>query len=1023
MSNSNSSMSRDAQVDNNSNDTDPRQLFLPHVDTAIDVTGGRLPFKISIVTAALAFPAIAFLAGGLWMSLQGSPVLGVGLVVLSVVAGFGAMAATIGSNWAMYPHERVLDAFHHTKRRFSLPWGYADAVAHADDLHGTKECITIDIGERDPTTYAGMQTHDGKAIVPIRLVGSNTEFLRAGELGTLAGAVTQSLDSEISEGGDEIAFYSTTRPAMSNVANEYLSRAEDGWKTRLNPFQSGLLGEVGEWVDQRDEETGANVTDHYLMVTADDDRETLEIRLREALNAVGGFEHAEAEAVSPREVVNLAAEYWHRTPYPAGDVGDAAAEAAVPPTDVSDLTDEEEGTTETERAVAPEWYAEKSRHVEVGDALARTFWVSNWPEQPPVKFLHGLYTMSGVDLDIKLYGHPKIRDGVITQLSRQIPRIDAEGMDRAESMDVSSITIDDDLSAYVLAYKLLQSVNTQPWGVSGYVTVRAPDQDRLKMACDRVKKELKSPPARVTLSAPFGDQHAAFRSASPFSRDHYGEKGKVRRRATKTHLALGGVFGAALPAATPNKDDEGGIRWGRDDSTGRTVQADPFKQGMAPHLITVGPSGSGKTFSVKQASQEWYLNGEDRTVIYCDTQGGFEDVVEAHGAEHILVDGQRGINPLDIRPAAEHDHNATGGDYNQYRLKVTEATEFFCGIIRSHGADPADYHAIIEQGIEQTYRDAGITSESETHSNPSPTPEDLFNTLEKMMKSPSDYTFTDEGPEIDKLEDRIADLLSELSGFKPNGKYHNILNETTDGLNKDTELAYLDMRHLAGQTGGATSVNLQLAVGQVTQLIKQTKGETIFVIDEAHNLLHSPEMVDWLNKAAREWRRYDAALWFVTQSPQEFVRHAGDSGSENKRETIVEQCSTIQIMNAPLVKARTLEEFNIPPQHAETVQKDLVPGSGDKDYSECVLSFNSERGWIRTRVEANPIFAKSIEYSYRTGQSYREQMLAALAEYDDEIDVSDVDKDPDGSDPIEVDQHAAGMMGEVATDGSGETNE
>lgn len=966
---------------------DPRQLVLPHVDTALDVGGGRLPFKISPADAALALPAVGAYCASLWAFLHGDVAMGAGLGGLGTVAGFGAMAGSFASSWALYPHERVLDGVNHLRRRRSLPWGHADAVDHAEDLHGVEHVVTVDLGG---DTHTGVVTHDGRAVVPLRLRGENTEFLRAGELATLSGSLTQGLDAEITPDGDPIAFYSTTRPASSRAAREYRDRADDP-DADLDGYEAALLGRVGEWVADRDLETGANDTRHYLIVSATEGAErdrgdALRRRLRQAQAAVQTSDHLDAEALTPRETVNLAAEYWERSAYPPTDAGDSAVDAAVPPVAVDDVPEDPAGmgTTDAERALAPEWFAEQTRHVEVGDAVARTFWVSNWPEQPPAKFLHGLYTMSGVDLDVTLYGHPKPRENVVARLKRQIPRIDAEGLERAESMDVESLTLDDDLSAYVLAFKLLQNVNTQPWGLSGYITVRAPDEERLQRAVERVEKELKSPPAQVTPAAPFGDQLAAFRSCSPFGADHYAGKGDRRGRATKTHTALGGVFGAALPAATGEYSDPGGIRWGRDVATGETVQVDPFEQGTAPHMITVGPSGSGKTFSVGQGSQEWYLNGDDRTVIYCDTQGGFEDVVEAFGAEHIVIDGQTGINPLDIRAAPDHDRRATEDDVNQYRLKVDEATEFFKGILRSHGVDPADYHAIIEQAVERTYADAGITTDPATHGKDSPTPVDLFETLEDMMENPTDYTFTSSGVEADHVEEHVAGLLNELSGFKEGGKYRNILTDTTGGLSPDTDTAYLDMRQLAGQTGGTKSVNLQLAVGQVTQLIKQTEGETIFVIDEAHNLLHSPEMVDWLNKAAREWRRYDAALWFVTQSTQEFVRAARDSGVENKRETIVEQCSTIQIMNAPLVQAETLAGFNLPERHADTVQNDLVPGSAGKGYSECVLSFRDGRGWVRTHVEAAPEHAESLTFSHRESASYVDRMADALASLGDE---------------------------------------
>jgi hypothetical protein len=678
-----------------------------------------------------------------------------------------------------------------------------------------------------------------------------------------------------------------------------------------------------------------------------------------------------------RDVCSLGSAYFERASFPDDAVGESAAAAVAQPRPLSDDAPEQ-SPTPAERLFAPDHYAERPHHVKVGDSVARTLWLSQWDARPRARFLQDVQTMRGVDLDISIHAHPRARESTISQLERQIPRIDAEGMDRAESMNVGSLTLDDKLSYYILAYKLLQESYTQPWDVSGYVTVRAPDVDRLEEACERVRTALTAPPAQCSVAVPFGEQHDCFRSASPFGRDHFAMTGRRRTRATKTHLAFGGALGAVRPGGRPTLDEPDGLRWGRDVATGATVQADPFAHGPGPHLITVGPTGSGKTFSVKQATEEWFLNGDDRTVIYCDTQGGFEDVVEAFDAEHLVVDGETSINPFDIRPAAEADRAATRRDFNQYRLKVDETTEFFAGILRSHGVDPADHYAVIERAVEQTFMRAGITTDPETHARESPTPTDFFKTLEELAENPHDDAFTDVVGEADDLKTRVTTLLNELAGFKPGGKYHHLLQETTAGLTPDTDIGYIDMRHLAGQSDADKSVSLQLAVGQVTQLIKQTDGETIFVVDEAHNLLQGP-MVDWLQKAAREWRRYDAALWFVTQSPKDFVSDLGDGGATH-RETILEQCSTIQLMNCAGVSPDVLERFGLPKSHSDTVTEDLTPGDTPQPYSECVVSLHDEPGWIRTRVEASPVHQRSIEFSHRTGESYQAWMRQALFE-------------------------------------------
>lgn len=119
--------------------TDPRALVLPQVDTAIDLADGRLPFKLTLPTLLLGVPALVALCAGVWVAIQGAPLLGVGLMFVASFAAFGVALARFTSTWSIRPHERVLDAGAHLRRRASLPWGYDEAVAHAADLHAIED--------------------------------------------------------------------------------------------------------------------------------------------------------------------------------------------------------------------------------------------------------------------------------------------------------------------------------------------------------------------------------------------------------------------------------------------------------------------------------------------------------------------------------------------------------------------------------------------------------------------------------------------------------------------------------------------------------------------------------------------------------------------------------------------------------------------------------------------------------------------------------------------------------------------
>ena len=229
-----SSLDRDGGESVSDDGDDPRQLVLPYVDTAIDLASGRFPVKLTIATAALGLPAVVALAAGVWYAIQGTLILGLGLAGLAMVLALVAVAGRLTSTWAVYPHERVLDALQYLRRRWSLPWGFRDAVAHAAEGPGIEQVVTVDVGETDSETYAGVRCHDGRVVVPLRLRGENTAILPAGMRARLAGTLTEGLESTLADSADPIAFHATTRPAASDVGASYHDRARRHWRTRLS---------------------------------------------------------------------------------------------------------------------------------------------------------------------------------------------------------------------------------------------------------------------------------------------------------------------------------------------------------------------------------------------------------------------------------------------------------------------------------------------------------------------------------------------------------------------------------------------------------------------------------------------------------------------------------------------------------------------------------------------------------------------------------------------------------------------
>lgn len=248
-------------------------------------------------------------------------------------------------------------------------------------------------------------------------------------------------------------------------------------------------------------------------------------------------------------------------------------------------------------------------------------------------------------------------------------------------------------------------------------------------------------------------------------------------------------------------------------------------------------------------------------------------------------------------------------------------------------------------------------------------------TLEDILEHPGKYTHTDHEREIERKVSRVSDLLDKLSGFKPSGKYHYLVGQTEESLtDPELDMAYLDLRQFCGSSEAEKSVMLQLMLGQVYEKVKRSRRKVVFLTDEAHVLLHSEQMVAWLQKAAREWARYDAALWFVSQSPREFLSsmqgHA--AAEESHRRTIVDQCSTIQCYRTPCVEPEILRQLGLNDGQIQFIKRKATPGKAGKGYSECLTKLDDYQSWIPTFVEASPFEDTVHQYSRREHGDYSE---------------------------------------------------
>ncbi len=649
-------------------------------------------------------------------------------------------------------------------------------------------------------------------------------------------------------------------------------------------------------------------------------------------------------------------------------------------------------------ALSPRTVDVHDDYVEVGDQYARTYWLTGWRKRPPSNIFKALQTLGGVDFDFRIRARPVDKADAIERLKPRIQDIDADISDRQEVDDIESSVMTEDVHYYQAMYRLLKQTTVRPFELNGYLTVRAGSKRALDLAEEQIEQGYESPetltldvakrraleeaeepvlnavedtPAELSaISSSRADE--LFKSGAPGARDQYNEQ------SWKDHYTMvcDGALGALFPFARSNVQDEDGVEYGRSEHHGQKIVASQFERGGAGHKLTLADSGSGKTYHAGKQALRWWLGEEDRTVVLLDTMGDFYQHTEAVNGNRIVVDGNTTINPLLIQETPE-TVMATK-DVDPFGMARDSAVRWVLSIIKAQGGDPDDFKHLVSEIVTETYREAGIyPGQPETHGRESPTMDDFIEQTTAMLENPTEYTLSGHNIEGEEVKQEVRQFLRKLVGFKKHGRYQHLIGESEVTL-EEGEVNYLDLQQIEALGTADKSTMLQLLLRNVYEMVKRAPGETIFVIDEAHYLLHSEEMLPWLQQAARHWRHYDAGLWFLSHRADEFI--SGNDDEAGHKDAIRGQCTTTEFFRLKDLDRSVADAFGLNESQYNFVTSEAVTGEADVGYTTGIVGFSDEQEWYTFRVSSGNFEDALLSYDPETHGAFHHYMRAHVSD-------------------------------------------
>lgn len=952
--------------------SDPASIRLPFVQTAAtikdDVRVRDAWVFLPFVGALMLFPAVYF---GLGVGPFESLLSYVAMAFVTILASLFSTAVASESKWHTPPTEkargRVRNVYDALVGRF--PMGRDETLKNT---HNVKRAGRT---EKDGHVI----TKSGRRKQLVGVLGPNTDYMAQRAKDELSAAVGGGADDELNERA--WAWVARSRPhSAQEVRDLREENARPDAETRNSELQKRVLRDVNEKTEERDKARRPCEFLTYVAVTAhpnelrgsfmggEDGRtveELLEERVKAVEDAFAGVENADTVRVDTEEHVREAASYWR----PGEEYDDELLDAFE--------NESAEGYTAAERLLAPGHFDVDGDVVELGEGtVARTFWFEELPLNPDSLLHSALYTKQNVDISVKSYHTPRDRGELKDELEQIYPYVADEANDiQNDGRSLKSITASTPRKAVINAYAMLDAKLTEAWDYSGFVTIRAGSRKELEQATRRVKKTLSQ--AGTAVKADTGHrQYLQFLSASPFGQDVYGEKTEGQ----KTHTVLSGVLGAVLPAVSRTLYEPGGVRWGRSTQTWQNVVMDFFERGISPHGFTIGTSRSGKTFSVAQVLAEWWLEATGRTVIVFDTQGGFEGLTKLLEGDHYKLGSKEPFNPL----AGANESTAE---------KLLES------ILHEFSNDPRPYMPAVSEAVRISRVEVKSDSSRDIDTwNLG----DVLKVLLRMQKNPEAFTFDNEHADDDGAEsagetrkERVDELLEKLSCLRGEGKYSHFVTKKRGRIRAGkTDMAYIDGSNLRDSDDAEKSVNLIARIMQVETLVHETSDDVVFLGDEAHVLLQG-HLVEWLQKAYREFARDHGVLWMVSQSPQDFLRamQGTSENEENHRRTLVTQSAFVQVFRcSDMDNPELLRELGFNEKQIKRVTQKLTTGWSGKGYSECFMRFSDVNGWVEVRVQAAESLARAITYEPEHGEFYGGFWNYVFADTDEIVPI-DVDED------------------------------
>ncbi|MFH1145530.1 MAG: DUF87 domain-containing protein [bacterium] len=479
--------------------------------------------------------------------------------------------------------------------------------------------------------------------------------------------------------------------------------------------------------------------------------------------------------------------------------------------------------------IAPAAFKVNSTYLELGDQVARTIFVVNYPRYINVGWFAPIINLS-VALDISMFFYPVPSEIILKQLRNKVGALEAglsADAEKGAPRDPLRQTALRDIEQ--LRDDLTQGVE-KFFRFALYVTIYAKAKEQLDSLTDKLESMFGS--KLVYTKRAFYQTEQGFNSTLPMGNDELGV----------TFNMNSSPCASSFPFMSADVSSDRGILYGINRHNNSLILFDRFSLQNA-NSVVFATSGAGKSYTVKLEVLRSLMFGTD--VIIIDPEMEYKHLSDAVGGSYISIslNSDSKVNPFDLPLAV--------GDMSMADV-IRSAIITLKGLIRLMlGELTFQEDSLMDRALIETYAKKDITPSTDPASlTPAKMPimDDLREVLEGM-----------EGAE--SLSLRIKKYTE--------GTFSGLFNNPTN-IDPHNQLVVFSVRDLEDELRPMAVYNI---ISYVWNIVRSSLKKRILVVDEAWWLMQHEDSAKFIFALVKRARKYYLGVTTITQDVNDFLRN------------------------------------------------------------------------------------------------------------------------------------------------------